>query len=50
MMSNSEIISVSLRHQRQGVRALLLGDAKKQYEGYKILAETDAESVNFYAA
>ncbi len=49
-MSNSEIISVSLRHQRQGARALLLEEAKKQYEGCKIVAETDTESVNFYAA
>jgi GNAT superfamily N-acetyltransferase len=43
-------ISVNLKHQRRGIGTLLLEEVEKQYEGYKILAETDAESVNFYAA
>jgi GNAT superfamily N-acetyltransferase len=38
-----------LKYQRQGIGTLLLEEAKKQYEGYKIMAETDTESVDFYA-
>ena len=41
-------ISVPLHYQRQGIGTLLLEEVKKQYEGYKIMAETDTESVNFY--
>lgn len=41
-------ISVHLKYQRQGIGTLLLEEVKKQYEGYKIMAETDTESVNFY--
>ena len=42
-------ISVPLKYQRQGIATLLLEEVKKQYEGYKIMAETDTESVDFYA-
>lgn len=42
-------ISVPLKYQRQGIGTLLLEEVKKQHEGYKILAETDTESVDFYA-
>jgi GNAT superfamily N-acetyltransferase len=41
-------ISIHLKYQRQGIGTLLLEEVKKQYEGYKIMAETDTESVNFY--
>ena len=41
-------ISVHLKYQRQGIGTLLLEEVKKQHEGYKIMAETDTESVNFY--
>lgn len=40
-------ISIHLKYQRQGIGTLLLEEVKKQYEGYKIMAETDTESV-FY--
>lgn len=42
-------ISVSLHYQRQGIGTLLLEEVKKQYASCKIVAETDAESVDFYA-
>jgi GNAT superfamily N-acetyltransferase len=42
-------ISVSLHYQRQGIGTLLLEKVKKQYASCKIVAETDAESVDFYA-
>ncbi len=42
-------ISVPLSYQRQGIGTLLLEEIKKQCEGCKIVAETDAESVDFYA-
>lgn len=42
-------ISVLLKYQRQGIGTLLLEKVKKQYEGCKIVAETDMESVDFYA-
>jgi GNAT superfamily N-acetyltransferase len=42
-------ISAPLSYQRQGIGTLLLEEIKKQCEGCKILAETDAESVDFYA-
>lgn len=42
-------ISVLQNFQRQGVGTLLLGEIKKCYEGYRIIAETDEESVGFYA-
>jgi GNAT superfamily N-acetyltransferase len=42
-------ISVPLKYQRQGIGTLLLEEAKKQYKGCKIVAETDTESVDFYA-
>jgi len=42
-------ISVHLKYQRQGIGMLLLEEVKKQCEGYKIMAETDSESVDFYA-
>ena len=42
-------ISVLLDYQRQGIGNLLLGQIKKCYEGCKIIAETDAEAVDFYA-
>jgi len=41
-------ISVSLHYQRQGIGTLLLEEVKKQYASCKIVAETDAESVDFY--
>lgn len=42
-------ISVPLKYQRQGIGTLLLDEVKKQHEGCKIMAETDEESVGFYA-
>jgi len=42
-------VSVPLHYQKQGIGTLLLEEVKKQYEGCKIVAETDAESVDFYA-
>lgn len=42
-------ISVPLQYQRQGIGTLLLEEVKKKYKGCKIMAETDAESVDFYA-
>ncbi|MFM8490993.1 MAG: GNAT family N-acetyltransferase [Candidatus Methylopumilus sp.] len=42
-------ISVPLQYQKQGIGTLLLEEVKKQYEGCKIMAETDEESVDFYA-
>jgi len=42
-------ISVPFQYQRQGIGTLLLEEVKKQYEGCKIMAETDTESVDFYA-
>lgn len=42
-------ISVTLKYQRQGIGTLLLEEVKKQYQGYRIIAETDTESVDFYA-
>ena len=42
-------ISVPLRYRRQGIGTLLLEEVKKQYKGCKIMAETDTESVDFYA-
>ena len=42
-------ISVSLHYQRQGIGTLFLEEVKKQYEGCNIVAETDVESVDFYA-
>ena len=41
-------ISVSLHYQRQGIGTFLLEEAKKQCTGCNIVAETDAESVDFY--
>jgi GNAT superfamily N-acetyltransferase len=54
LFKTSEIItirhvSVPLHYQKQGIGTLLLEEVKKQYEGCKIVAETDAESVGFYA-
>jgi Acetyltransferase (GNAT) domain len=40
-------ISALINYQRQKIGTLLL--EKKQYKVCKIVAETDAESVNFYA-
>jgi GNAT superfamily N-acetyltransferase len=42
-------ISVSLHYQRQGIGTLFLEEVKKQYASCNIVAETDAESVDFYA-
>jgi GNAT superfamily N-acetyltransferase len=42
-------ISVHLKYQRQGIETLLLEELKKENKGYRIIAETDAESVDFYA-
>lgn len=42
-------ISVLTDYQRQGIGTLLLDEIKKLYTGYKIIAETDSESVDFYA-
>jgi hypothetical protein len=38
-----------LQYQKQGIGTLLLEEVTKQYKGSKIIAETDAESVDFYA-
>ena len=43
-------ISVPLKYQRQGIGTLLLEGIKDFYTGYKVIAETDPESVDFYAA
>lgn len=42
-------ISVLKEWRRQGIGALLLGNIKKRYTGYIIVAETDENSVEFYA-
>lgn len=42
-------ISVPLKYQRQGMGTLLLEEITKQYGSCKIVAETDSESVDFYA-
>lgn len=42
-------ISVLVDYQGQGIGTLLLDEIKKCYEGCKIIAETDEESVDFYA-
>ncbi len=42
-------ISVPLKYQRQGIGTLFLEEIKKRYEGYKIMAETDTASLDFYA-
>jgi hypothetical protein len=42
-------ISVSLHYQRQGIATLFLEEVKNQYASCKIVAETDVESVDFYA-
>jgi len=42
-------ISVLIDYQRQGIGTLLLDEIKKQYASCKIMAETDEESVDFYA-
>ncbi|WP_006303719.1 GNAT family N-acetyltransferase [Holospora undulata] len=42
-------ISVLQDFQKQGIGTLLLEEVKKQYKGCKIVAETDTESVDFYA-
>lgn len=42
-------ISVLINYQRQGIGTLLLEELKKRYEGCKIVAETDSESVDFYS-
>ncbi|RTK92958.1 MAG: GNAT family N-acetyltransferase [Rickettsiales bacterium] len=42
-------ISVPLKYQRQGIGTLLLEEITKQYGSCKIIAETDMESVDFYA-
>jgi GNAT superfamily N-acetyltransferase len=41
-------VSLPLHYQKQGIGTLLLEEVKKHYEGCKIVAETDAESVAFY--
>lgn len=41
-------ISVIENFQRQAIGSLLLDEIKKCYKSYKIIAETDEESVDFY--
>lgn len=41
-------ISVLEDFQKQGIGTLLLVEIKKRYKNYKIIAETDQESVDFY--
>lgn len=42
-------ISVLPEWRQQGIGTLLLNDVKKRYAGNTIIAETDEESVEFYA-
>ena len=42
-------INVLINYQKEGIGTLLLDYIKKCYEGCKIIAETDSESVDFYA-
>lgn len=42
-------ISVLRDFQKKGIGTLLLNEIKKHYAGSRIIAETDAESVGFYA-
>lgn len=41
-------ISILKGYQRQGIGTLLLDKVKKSYERCRIIAETDAESIDFY--
>lgn len=41
-------ISILKKFQRQGLGILLLSEIKREYIGYRILAETDEEAVDFY--
>jgi hypothetical protein len=41
-------VSILAKYQKQGLGTLLVNKIKKDYQGFKIISETDEEAVDFY--